>query len=100
MPKRISPFLNSGLFEAKFSRRSQASSVSDRRGMCLRPTYGFGSSSSPFGTLRRMSLSNVAELLHLPAIGDVAEGEATRGLFVAGEAEDESLAVEGAGHCL
>ena len=44
----------------------------------------------------------MAELQHLPALGDVAEGGGdARVLCVAGEAEvDEPLAVEGAGHRL
>jgi len=49
-----------------------------------------------------LQFEHVAELLHLPAVGDGAEGgiEAGDG-FVAGVAEvDEPLAVEGAGHRL
>ena len=71
--------------------------------MCSRPTYGFGSTSSdPSGTRAADITRNVAEELHLPALGNVAEGGGdARQLFVAGEAEvDEPLAVEGAGHRL
>ena len=52
--------------------------------------------------LRAVHFGNIRELLHLPALGDVAEGGGdARVLFVAGEAEvDEPLAVEGAGHRL
>ena len=48
------------------------------------------------------NLERVRHGLHLPALGNVAEGGGdARVLFVAGEAEvDEPLAVEGAGHRL
>ena len=102
MPKQDFAFLELQFVRAEFGRCFQASSASERRGMCSRPTYGLGSSSSPFGTLRPHVLRDVAERLHLPALGDVAEGGGdARELFVAGEAEvDEPLAVEGAGHRL